>query len=684
MWGLIKDVPEYDGAELCTDALRAERDPLTGQPSHPCGITPTVAFWCPDEAPSSCFGQTGYQILDSVCVNYSAFSSDNLYARNTGIVIAIGAAVRLFYLAWMVAKCRTSEEPKQLTPEHIAAAKPEKAPLASADVVIDPASLAPPAPPPASKWEFSFRQCSYMLNVSSTGKKSMLPFKNTVAKPLIFDVAASVSSGELLAILGPSSAGKTVLLNMLTLEAGTGTPFSHITLNGQQLTWPMCRKYCAYVPREDTLWATLTARQHLEHAFSLYRPELPAGPQRAAAIEELLDATGLTSAQHSRAGNALFKGLSGGQKRRLAPAIVLVKAPKVLILDEPTSGLDSAAAAAIMKFLCELAISKSLCVIATIHQPSAAIYSHFTKTLILAKGRTAYSGPAELMTEYFDRIGHTAQESANPAEFVLDLVCPPADKQLVVDKVLDLWADAPAHTVSPISSVEPPQDKVKMADFGTQFRMLLKRNLMLLVRDPMLYSARCLVLVLIVCFVGVIYIEQRNQKQENVMTRFFFIFWGTVVPAMFGAISVYAGNIEYLSVKGEIRNGMNSPVAYLLSNLMVQVAMILVMAFCVCVPYRAIGSFPWEGFVHAFLLYAANMWVWESMGQVLSCTCLVALRPDSHPTPPRPRLSCTPLFVTGFRLPTLAARCCSPNLSPHHTASQTQPLAPTPVLRSRL
>jgi ABC-type multidrug transport system ATPase subunit len=616
MWGLMKDVPEYDGAELCTEPLRAERDPLTGQPSHPCGITQDIEFWCPDEAPISCFGRTGPQILDSVGVNYSAFSSDDLYARNTGIVIAIGAVFRLLYLAWMVAKCRTSEEPKPLTPEHIAAAKPDKAPPASDDVALDPAALTPAALPPAGKWEFSFRQCSYVLNVSKSGKKSMLPFKNTVAKPLIFDVTASVSSGELLAILGPSGAGKTVLLNMLTLEAGAGTPFGHITLNGQQLTWPMYRKYCAYVPREDTLWATLTARQHLEHAFSLYRPELPAGPKRAAAVDELLDATGLTSAQHTRAGNALFKGLSGGQKRRLALAIVLVKEPKVLILDEPTSGLDSAAAAAIMRFLRELAVSKSLCVIATIHQPSAAVYSHFSKTLILAKGRTAYYGPADRMTHYFDRIGHTAQESANPAEFVLDLVCPPADHQLVVDKVLDLWADAPAHTVSPISSVEPPRDKVRTAGFGTQLRVLLKRNLMLLVRDPMLYSARIVVLALIVSFFGVIYVEQRNQIQANVMTRFFFIFWGTVVPAMFGAISVYAGNIEYLSVKGEIRNGMNSPVAYLLSNLMVQLPMMLVMAFFVCVPFWAIGNFPWEGFVHAFLLYAANMWVWESMGQV--------------------------------------------------------------------
>jgi hypothetical protein len=219
------------------------------------------------------------------------------------------------------------------------------------------------------------------------------------------------------------------------------------------------------------------------------------------------------------------------------------------------------------------------------------------------------------MIEFFDSLGHHTQESTNPAEFVLDLVCPPADEQEVVDMLLDSWADAPAHVVPPASMVEQPEDEIRAASLGTQLMTLLKRNML---RDPTLYSARCVVLALVIMFFGVIYVEQRKQTQANVFTRFFFVCWGAVIPAMFGAVSVYAGNIEYLSVKGEIRNGMCSPLAYLLSNLMVQVPMMLVMALFVCVPYFAIGGFPWNGFVQALLLDAANLWVWESMGQLLA------------------------------------------------------------------
>ena len=59
----------------------------------------------------------------------------------------------------------------------------------------------------------------------------------------------------------------------------------------------------------------------------------------------MLAALGLESCADTRAGNELFRGLSGGQRRRLSLAVALTKQPSVIFLDEPTTGLDSASCA---------------------------------------------------------------------------------------------------------------------------------------------------------------------------------------------------------------------------------------------------------------------------------------------------------------------------------------------------
>ena len=58
-----------------------------------------------------------------------------------------------------------------------------------------------------------------------------------------------------------------------------------MTIIGRPLTMSLYPKYCAFVPRHDLLWAMLTARQHLEHAYALYRPELQGGARTQVQIQ---------------------------------------------------------------------------------------------------------------------------------------------------------------------------------------------------------------------------------------------------------------------------------------------------------------------------------------------------------------------------------------------------------------
>jgi ABC-type multidrug transport system ATPase subunit len=72
------------------------------------------------------------------------------------------------------------------------------------------------------------------------------------------------------------------------------------------------------------------------------------------------------------------KGISGGEKRRLAFASEIMTDPALLFADEPTSGLDSFMAVSIMESMRALA-QKGKTIVCTIHQPSSEIFEMFDK-----------------------------------------------------------------------------------------------------------------------------------------------------------------------------------------------------------------------------------------------------------------------------------------------------------------
>ena len=66
-------------------------------------------------------------------------------------------------------------------------------------------------------------------------------------------------------------------------------------------------------------------------------------------------------------GGLLFKGLSGGEKKRTSIGYEMITDPNLLLCDEPTSGLDSKTALKIVKILKNEAIMNNMTVICTIH-----------------------------------------------------------------------------------------------------------------------------------------------------------------------------------------------------------------------------------------------------------------------------------------------------------------------------
>ena len=282
---------------------------------------------------------------------------------------------------------------------------------------------------------FTFKDVTFTVKVADKEGKGK------VDKKIIQGISGRVVSGHVLAILGPSGAGKTTLINVLTLSAFGGEAVGTVKLNEDKMTQSLFMKSCFVVTQQDNHWPFLTCKQTLAFAAELYLNDTK--EKRAERVDDIIKRTGLESCMDTRVGNEFMQGLSGGQKRRLSIALALIKQPKLIFLDEPTSGLDAAAAAGIMEFITELAQQKGLIIVATIHQPSSKVYSNFDEVMILSKGREAYSGTAPGAVEYFASIGKPIPDHTNPAEFFLDLV-------LIASLLLiRLFLHAHAHSFTP-------------------------------------------------------------------------------------------------------------------------------------------------------------------------------------------------------------------------------------------
>jgi hypothetical protein len=311
------------------------------------------------------------------------------------------------------------------------------------------------------------------------------------------------------------------------------------------------------------------------------------------------------------------QGLSGGQKRRLSLAIALAKKPSCVFLDEPTSGLDAAAAAAIMKFLKDLARSTNITIIATIHQPSATVFAGFEDVMVLAGGRTAFFGSAESLPTHLNEIGKPVPMSTNPAEHVLDICNADFTSKKEVDEVLDAYASKALQVARPApGSVEAAAPK---SSFFGQVAILLKRHGKLVYRDPMLYGARCGMFLMATVFFAVVYVKARDRVQDQVLNRMFVAMWYAGVPANLGVIAVFALNFEFHAIKDEVKDGMYSPGAYVIAHTLLQIPLMFVMAvFALGVSAYAITDFTPEMFPQMILIFAMQLWAFECIAQAHS------------------------------------------------------------------
>ena len=155
---------------------------------------------------------------------------------------------------------------------------------------------------------------------------------------VLHEVSLRIRPGEVVALVGPSGAGKTTIASLLPRfwDVGTG----RITLDGhdiRSLSLDDLRRSIGIVPQEPALFSG-TVRENVAYGRPTATDEEVRTAASAAHAEEFIER--LPNGLDTRVGERGVK-LSGGQRQRIAIARVFLKDPAVVVLDEATSSLDS-------------------------------------------------------------------------------------------------------------------------------------------------------------------------------------------------------------------------------------------------------------------------------------------------------------------------------------------------------
>ncbi|KAI8531783.1 hypothetical protein RHMOL_Rhmol11G0162400 [Rhododendron molle] len=271
---------------------------------------------------------------------------------------------------------------------------------------------------------------------------------------IIDDFNGIIMPRRMTLLLGPPGCGKTTLLKALSGNLDKSLKVAgEVSYNGQQLEEIIPQKTSAYISQNDLHIPKMTVRETLDFSarcqgvgtraeimVEVIRREKQArivpdpdidtymkaisieGQKTTTQTDYILKILGLNICAETLVGDAMRRGVSGGQNKRLTTGEIIIGPTRALFMDEISNGLDSSTAYQVIACLQQLAHVTDATILVALLQPAPEIFDLFDDIILMAEGKIVYHGPRSHIVEYFEDCGFRCPERKGVADFLQEVI----------------------------------------------------------------------------------------------------------------------------------------------------------------------------------------------------------------------------------------------------------------------
>lgn len=235
-----------------------------------------------------------------------------------------------------------------------------------------------------------------------------------------------VTPGEMVLVLGRPGSGCTTFLKVIANQR-----FGYTGINGEVLYGPYDSKTftkyyrgeAVYNGEDDIHNPTLTVGQTLGFALDVKTPgKRPGGMSKKEfkkrVVDLLLKMFNIEHTMDTIVGDPFTRGVSGGERKRVSIAEMMVTSACICAWDNTTRGLDASTALDYAKSLRIMTNIYKTTTFVSLYQASENIYNQFDKVIIIDQGRQVFFGPATDARAYFEGIGFKAKPRQTTPDYL--------------------------------------------------------------------------------------------------------------------------------------------------------------------------------------------------------------------------------------------------------------------------